>query len=362
MSPPAPLVWLAGGGSVGHLAPGFAVARSLAALGGRAVFLTPGEPQERDWFPPDSPPVTTLAAPRRPQNLSQALAFLPRLLASVGRGVRRLHAERPRAVLALGGWPCVPAALAALVSGVPLMLLASDATPGIVVRVLAPLARRCYLAQAGAARGLKRARVLVTGPVVRAEVAQARRDPVRLGLREDRLTLFAVGGSLGARGLNVALSDGLAQCVTAEPALRERIQVLHCVGQGGAGVEATYARVGLAARVLPFLSDMGTAYRTADLVVSRAGALTCAELEATGAPAVLVPYPHHADRQQFKNAEPLVARGAALLVEEATLTPEVVRATLVGLLLDAPRRATMATAMARGWSDAAGIIARDLTP
>jgi UDP-N-acetylglucosamine--N-acetylmuramyl-(pentapeptide) pyrophosphoryl-undecaprenol N-acetylglucosamine transferase len=355
-----PTVWLAGGGTVGHLAPAFAVARVLGARGARGAFVTPGEAREAAWFPAGSPPRSTLAAPRRPRGLGEALLFGPRLLASVGQGIRRLHRERPEAVLALGGWPCVPASLAALAAGVPLTLLASDATPGLVVRALAPFARRCYLAQAEATRALGRARTRVTGPVLRAELLEARRDPERLGLERDRLTLFVVGGSLGALGLNRAVAAGLSAAVEAEPALSERLQVLHAVGQAGEGVAEAYARVGLVARVVPFVTDVGTAYRSADLVVSRAGALTCAELEALGVPAVLVPYPHHADRQQFRNAEPLARRGAALLVEEAQLTPEVVRTSVVGLLLDPARRAQMAQAMAREVPDAAGTIAADL--
>jgi UDP-N-acetylglucosamine--N-acetylmuramyl-(pentapeptide) pyrophosphoryl-undecaprenol N-acetylglucosamine transferase len=357
-----PLVWLAGGGTVGHLAPGLALAPALERLGARVAFVTPGEAHEADWFPPDGPARLALAAPRRPRGAGQALLFGPRLGAAVAAGVRRIHLDRPGVVLALGGWPCVPAALAALAAGVPLALLAVDAVAGVVVRTLAPLAARVYLADPAARTGLRAraGRVLVTGPVLRDELFEAGRDPAALGLAEGRLTLFVVGGSLGARNLNVALAQGLAEAARRETGLAERIQVLHSTGNQSEGIARLYAEAGLAAEVVPFVRAVGTAYRTADLVVSRAGAMTCAELAALGVPAVLVPYPHHADRQQFKNARPLVERGGALLLEEAALTPEAVRREVLGLLEDAPRRAAMAERMRVASVPAGSAIAADL--
>ncbi len=352
--------WLAGGGTVGHLAPGFAIASALEARGQGAVFVTPGEAREAAWFPPGSPPVAHLPAPRRPRTLGEALRFVPRMARAVGEGVRRLHRERPPAVLALGGWPCVPAALAALARGTPLALLASDLVPGVVVRALAPLARRSYVAHPEAARRLPAGRVRVTGPVVRPALRAAVRDPARLGLEEGRLTLLVVGGSLGARALNEAMVRGVAGAVEADPALAARLQVLHSVGGAGEGIEEGWRAAGVRAQVVPFVHDMGTAYRTADLLVSRAGALTCAEIEALGVPSVLVPYPHHVDRQQHLNAGRLAARGGALVLEEASLTPQAVREQVLGLLLDAPRRAAMGRAVQQVQADAAGTIADDL--
>ena len=107
-------------------------------------------------------------------------------------------------------------------------------------------------------------------------------------------------------------------------------------------------------------AEMGAAYRIADLVVARAGALTCAELAATGRPAVLVPYPHHADRQQYVNARALEAAGGALVIEEKDLTPAVVRERVIELLLDADRRARMSAALRAQPVDGASRIAADL--
>ena len=367
MSPRAPLVVFAGGGSVGHLAPAFALETALARRGARALYVTPGEAVERGWFPPGAPEPVHLDAPRRPRTLLQALLFGPRMVRAVLRGAGLLRRRRARAVLALGGWPCVPAALAALLTGTRLALVTSDTTPGVVVRLLTPLAWRVYAAQASArtrlTRGLLRGRnerVLPTGPIVRPEVVEGRRDPAALGLAPARRTFFVFGGSLGAEGLNRAFVAGLCEAVRQDPALRERLQVLHSVGKSGAGVAEAYAAAGVPHRVLPYLREIGTAYRSADLVVARAGAITCAELEAVGAPAVLVPNPHHADRQQLKNAEPLAARGGALVIEERDLTPAAVRDVVLPLLFDPARLAVMSERVRVGYRDATSSVAADL--
>jgi UDP-N-acetylglucosamine--N-acetylmuramyl-(pentapeptide) pyrophosphoryl-undecaprenol N-acetylglucosamine transferase len=346
---------------VGHLAPGLALREALAVRGVEARFATPGEAHERTWFPEGEPAPLRIPAPRRPRGLAEAPLFPVRASAAVARAVAVLRRERPAAVVALGGWPCVPAALAAALLRVPLAFVASDRTPGVVVRRLAPLADRVYVADERAAADLgDGARVRTVGPVLRAAMRYPRRDPGRFGLRSDRATLVVVGGSLGARGLNERVAAGLAAAARETPALRDRFQVLHSVGRSGDGVAQAYRLAGLLHHVTPFLRDMEVAWGTADLAVTRAGAVTCAELAATGTPAVLVPYPHHADRQQFRNAEPLVARGAATLVEEGDLAPERVRRDVVGLLLDPARLSSMRSAVRSGFRDGAGQIADDL--
>jgi len=357
-------VLVVGGGTVGHLGPGFAVARALRARGVSVAFATPGESHERAWFPASEPPPLTAPAlrlPSRASGPSALLLFPPRLADAVGRSLRLLGRVRPGVVVGLGGWPCVPVVLAARLRRTPVAFVASDALPGVAVKRLARLAARIYVAQESAARALgDGARVLVTGPALRPEVLEGRADPAAFGLLPGRLTLLVTGGSLGARALNEALPRALAAAVRRDPGLAGRIQVLHQVGGSGEGVAAVYADAGIEARVVPFVRAMGDAYRTADLVVSRAGALTCAELAAVGAPAVLVPYPHHADRQQYANARALEASGGARVVEEADLTEEGVRRHVVDLLEDDETRAAMAKALRAQGADGASQIAADL--
>jgi UDP-N-acetylglucosamine--N-acetylmuramyl-(pentapeptide) pyrophosphoryl-undecaprenol N-acetylglucosamine transferase len=111
--------------------------------------------------------------------------------------------------------------------------------------------------------------------------------------------------------------------------------VIHSAGteEEAALAGAAYARIGIPHAARAFIAEMGDALRTADLVLCRGGASTLAEVAALGRPAVVVPYPHHADRQQWKNAAPLVAAGRAVLVEEGDLDPARFRAEVVGRLL-----------------------------
>jgi len=362
------VVLLAGGGTVGHLSPGFAIRDALAASGHRALFVTPGEAREAAWFAPSEPPRLHVPAPRLPRGLASRLTFPFRMARAVLVARRVIARERPGVVVALGGWPCAPTAIAALTRKVPLALFAADAVPGVVVRKLERRAAVTYLAHEAARGALAHPdKARVVAPFVRAEVLAARRDPARFGLAAGKPTLLVTGGSLGAKGLNSAFLDGLAAAVGADPGLAARLQVIHLTGSEDEAVrsEETLARLGVARSVRPFVREIGEALMTADLVLCRGGASTLAEVAALRRPAVIVPYPHHADRQQWKNAAGLTARGAAVLVEEGALSPDVFAKDVLGRLLDPGALATMAAAYSGGpdsapQRDGAATIALDL--
>lgn len=352
-----PCVLLAGGGTVGHLAPGFAVRDALLDLGVECLFVTPGEEREKGWFPAGDPEPLHVPAPRLPKAILDRVTFLPKMAWAVHRGRRLVRRERAAAVLALGGWPCAPTAIAAATRGVPLFLLVTDAVPGVVVRRLGGKASRIYATTAEGKTAVARPdKTVVVGSIVRRGVAEARRDPGRFGLVEGRPTLLVVGGSLGAKGLNDRFRDGLRQAVQADPSLVSRLQVIHSTGteEEAQASRKLFAALGLAAFVEPFVQDIGTALRTADLVLCRGGAGTLAEVEALARPAVVVPYPHHADRQQFKNAERLVASGAAVVVEEGSLDPASLRTNVLDLLGSPARLASMTSAASSASSGSPG--------
>lgn len=362
MAQDARTILFSGGGTVGHLAPGFALAEVLEGRGVRCVFATPGEAVERDWFEGRPSPVT-LRAVRLPRRPLAMLRFPFRFRACARAARAHLEVTRPDAVVALGGWPCAPAAWAARGARVPLAFLVPDAVPGLVVRKLAGRAARIYLADARARDALGgHPGLVVSGPLLRRGALDVRRDPAAFGLAAARRTLFVTGGSLGAQRLYERFLEGLARAVEADAGLAARIQVLHAVGKHGRADEtaAVYDRLGIRHAVVPFVHDMGAAYGSADLLLCRAGANTCAELRATATPAVLVPYPHHADRQQFHNAEALVAAGGAVLVEQETLDPAAVATQVLGLLEDEARLARMRAALAGDAVDGATAVADDL--
>ena len=314
----APVVLLAGGGTVGHLAPGFALAEALEARGARCVFTTPGEDQEARWFE-GRPPSRTVPAERLPRRPWQLPGFLLRLRRHAREAREVLRSSGARYVVALGGWPCVPVVLAARRLGVPYGFVVPDAVPGLVVRRFRRRADRFWVAVVEAAERLG-PRALHVGPMLRRDVIDAPRDASVFGLAADRVTLLVTGGSQGATAVNAWVVEGLRAALDADPSLATRLQVLHATGAAGeAMAREAYEAMGLAHHVTPFLAKMGSAYALADLVVGRAGAGTCAELSAWRLPAVLVPYPHHRDRQQHKNAQALVEAGHAVVLEQERL-------------------------------------------
>ncbi|MGE0192671.1 MAG: glycosyltransferase [Planctomycetota bacterium] len=350
-----PVVLLAGGGTVGHLAPGFALAEALEARGVRCLFSTPGEEQEARWFEGRPAPLTVPAErlPRRPWHLPGFLLRLRRH-ARVARDVVR--ACGARYVVALGGWPCVPVVLAARRLRIPYGFVVPDAVPGLVVRRFRRRADRFWVAAPEAATRLG-PRALVVGALLRRDVLDAPRDASVFGLAADRATLLVTGGSQGATAVNRWVLGGLRAALDADPSLAGRIQVLHATGTAGeAEARDAYTSLGLAHHVTPFLAKMGQAYALADLVVGRAGAGTCAELSAWRLPAVLVPYPHHRDRQQHRNAQALVEAGQAVVVEQEHLDA----AAFVRHVLEPLRAATGQPRERRRPPDGAARAAADL--
>jgi len=274
------------------------------------------------------------------------LRALPGNLARLARGVRAARAVvrgfGPQAMLFTGGFVGVPVALAG--AGVPKLAYVPDIEPALALQLVARLsdvvaattdATRAYLPS-----GKK---VVVTGYPTRPELAPMPKDLAcgRLGLDPTRPVLLVSGGSRGARSINQALWSCLVE-------LLPKTQVIHTTGELDwpevAGQQARLpAELAPAYHPHAYLhEEMGAALAAADLVVSRAGASVLGEYPLFGLPSVLVPYPH-AWRYQKDNADYLAGRGAAIIVEDASLANEIASAVL-SLLGDRPRLARMAEA------------------
>lgn len=269
------------------------------------------------------------------------------IAASTVKAYRLLGEYKPDVVLGFGGYVSIPVGLAAVLRRVPLVLHEQNSVPGLANRALSRWASAVGVTYPESRAKLAHPdRVEVTGNPVRPEVLQSTREEGReqFGLPFDAPVLVAFGGSRGARHINQALV-GLHDRLLAVPNLR----VLHVAGKA----EARSARDALDAaggdgdgrwRVLDYVDHMGALLASADLVLARAGATSIAEITALGRPAVLVPYPFATDDHQTKNAATCVEHGAAVLFADADLDGERFGDTLVALLGDAERRATMAAA------------------
>jgi UDP-N-acetylglucosamine--N-acetylmuramyl-(pentapeptide) pyrophosphoryl-undecaprenol N-acetylglucosamine transferase len=344
-------ILIAAGGTGGHVFPGIAVADELvrrdAAL--RVVFVGAPRGLESRLVPRAGYPLEIL--PILPLNTVGAVALVKGLLAlpwGLFRSAALVLRLRPRAVLGVGGYAGGPVVLMAALLGVRTVILEPNAKPGFTNKVLAPFVRHaaCAYESARAAFG---SRGVITGNPVRGGFAAIPRKEHR-----PPLTLLAFGGSQGSRVINEAL-------VAAVPHLprADRLTIVHQTGESARDrVAAAYQAAGRSAEVLPFIDYIERRFAEADLVLCRSGATTCAELTAAGKASVLVPFARSADDHQKKNAEEMQSAGAAVMLEEADLTGEVLAATIRGLLDDPKRIEHMENASRRlGKPDAAARVA-----
>ncbi len=265
-----------------------------------------------------------------------------RLLRGLRAALQALAAEKPAALLTTGGYVSVPVALAARLRRVPVFVFLPDIEPAFSVKAVARVARRVAVTVEDSRRYFRARKVMVTGYPLRPTLTRWDRVRGRHAFElEDGPVLMVFGGSRGARSINQAVLANLER-------LLKIAQVIHISGaldwETVAEVrEALPRSAGARYHAYPYLYDrMGAALASADLVVSRAGASILGEFPHFGVPAVLVPYPY-AWRYQKVNAAWLADRGAALVVEDATLRAALVP-TVEGLFADTERLQAMAAA------------------
>jgi len=345
-----PHVVVAGGGTGGHLFPGIALAETLVGRGGRVTFVGTAAGIEVRAVPAAGFPLRLIpGAQVRGGGAARVVRGVAATAAGVARALGLLGELRPDLVVGVGGYASVAMVVAAKLRRLPIVLLEQNTVPGVASRTLGRLADRVCLGFAEAASYFPAGRATHTGNPVRAAVlaTPARADP--------KPGLLVFGGSQGARRLNDAMLDAAERFGP----LVHGIRLTHQTGTTDAErVTAGYARLGVAAGVAAFVTDMGSAYARADVVVARSGAMSCAEITARGLPAILVPYPHAADDHQRVNAEVLVRAGAAQMILDRDLDGARLETALRPLLDDAGARARMASAArAVGRPDAAARVA-----
>jgi UDP-N-acetylglucosamine--N-acetylmuramyl-(pentapeptide) pyrophosphoryl-undecaprenol N-acetylglucosamine transferase len=339
------------GGTGGHIFPGLAVADVLRAQGIPVAWLGAAGGMETRVVPAHGIELHTVAVGGlRGKGLKTRLLAPLMLARALLASLRVLRRVRPRSVLSMGGYVAGPGGVAARLTGTPLLVHEQNRVAGYTNRKLAGFARRVL---AGFADALPNGEWV--GNPVRASIAALPAPAGRFAARTGRPQLLVLGGSLGARALNLALPQALARL---DPA--QRPQVLHQCGRRGLDeARAAYAGAGVEADVTAFIDDMAASYGWADLAVCRAGALTLAELSAVGLGALLVPYPHAVDDHQTRNAEAVAAVGAAEIKQENELDIQILAQRLAALLADRRQLLAMAeAARTLAKPDAAQTIAR----
>jgi len=315
------------GGTGGHVFPALAVAQELAARGWQISWLGTPDSFESRVVPVYGFELDLVAAYRlRGQGLGDRLLAPLRLSRAMGQAWHVLRRRRPQVVLGMGGFVTGPGGLVSRLLRTPLVVHEQNAIPGLTNRWLARVATRVLEAFPGSFPA--RVGALTTGNPIRAEIA-ALAEPGPIDA-ERPLHLLVMGGSLGAQALNETVPAALGRLAVAQlPRVR------HQAGRGKAGTtEAAYAALGIAAEVSEFVDEVDAAYRWADLVICRAGALTVSELMAAGVAAILVPFPHAVDDHQTVNARFLSDAGAARLLPQAEMSEQVLSGLLQVLLSD----------------------------
>lgn len=320
-----PTILIAAGGTGGHLFPGLAVADELRRRDPELRVVFAGTPRgletrlvPRAGYELALLPILPLNAVG-PRRLARGLLALPGGLVRAAALLRRL---RPVAVLGVGGYAGGPVCLVAALAGVRTVILEPNARAGFTNRVLRPLVSHAACAYEEARREFGSRGVLTGNPVRGGFLALPRK------LHRPPLTLLAFGGSQGSRVLNEALLAAL-------PLLPgpERLRIVHQTGEAmRAAVAAGYAAAGRQDEVAAFLDDMEARFASADLVLARSGATTCAELAVAGKAALLVPLARAANDHQRTNARVLAAAGAAVMLEEKDLSGESLAKALTELV------------------------------
>ena len=342
-------VALAGGGTAGHIEPAMNVADALVARGVDVVAIGTERGLEQKLVPErgyrlrDIPPIPM------PRSLSVDLLTLPyRVLGSVRQASAILLQERADVVVGFGGYVSLSAYLGARRIGVPVVVHEANARPGLANRIGALLAAAVFDTVPGSLRGARTVGIPVRGNLRNLDKAALRPDALSyFGLNADRPTLLVFGGSQGARRLNDMVVAFAADLIA------EGWQVLHAVG-----IKNEDQRVlDLPHYVcLPYIDRMDLAYAIADAAVTRAGALTVAELGVVGLPAIYVPLPIGNGEQRL-NAAAMVAAGGGMVIDDATCTPErLIEVFQPWRDADARARASAAARQA-GSGDAAATIA-----
>jgi UDP-N-acetylglucosamine--N-acetylmuramyl-(pentapeptide) pyrophosphoryl-undecaprenol N-acetylglucosamine transferase len=343
-------VLIAGGGTGGHLYPGIAVAEEVVARGGQVLFVGTKRGIEARVVPAAGYPLELLQiSGLKRVGPSAFLRGMGRLPLAFLRSLAILRKFRPDVVLGVGGYASGPLVLAAALTGRATAIQEQNSVPGVTNRVLGRVVRAVFTAFDAAASAFPPHKVVATGnPVRRAFTSLALAAPAP-GDRAGAMHLLVVGGSQGARAVSDLVLGSVPILVKTLGPLRP-LHIVHQTGSSDAErVQKAYAELGLGgqlvAEVRPFIDDMVAAYRDADVVIARAGALTLAELAIAGRPALLIPLPTATDDHQSKNAAAFAQSGAAVVLPQADTTAETLAAELAALLDKPSRRAQMAAAM-----------------
>ena len=323
---------IAGGGTGGHLYPGLALAREFErrVAGVKIVFVGTAKGLESRIIPREGYEIRMIRIRGlMGMGILRKLRTLFQLPYSLVQSFVLLREWKPVLVIGVGGYASGPVVLMAGLLGIPRVLLEPNADPGWTNHLLSPLAHRIFVSYEQTRHFFKNTdRVRVFGNPIRKEIQGCPKRSKGTGVA---WTLLVMGGSQGAYTINKAMVDALGPL----DSFKGRLHVIHQTGEKDyEWVQEAYRENEFSATVMPFLTDIWEAYTASDLVISRSGATTVAELGVCGRPSILIPFPHAIHGHQETNANMLVKAGAARMIRDSELTGAVLASNIHSLLVD----------------------------
>lgn len=319
-------VAIATGGTGGHCYPAIMVASALQSLTHKVLFMGGTKGFEADLSQKYNIPFASVRAKGFPSKIGYTfITAVISLLLGIKDALKLLSRFKPNIVVGGGGYCSAPAVLAARILGIPILLMEQNLFPGKVTRLFARFAKKILVSFPESKSFLPKIPITVTGTPVRKEITAVSKEEGRkkIGLDPKLFTILVMGASQGAQSINKAMEE-----ISKLKDLNSSWQWIHITGKSHfENVNFAIMSSGPIARGFkyigfPYLENIADAYAAADLIVTRAGATTIAEILCRGLPAILIPYPYASEDHQLVNAKYLAKEGAAVLLLEKELSGE----------------------------------------
>jgi len=310
-------IMIAGGGTGGHLFPGVAIAEEFLRRDSRHQILFVGTDRglEKRILGGLGFSLRTIDVEGvKGKGLTKMLKALLKIPGSLMQAATIISDFKPAIVIGVGGYASGPAVLAAFLRGIKTAIAEQNAIPGLTNRILGRFAARIFVSFAETGKWFAKRKTIVTGNPIRTTFVASGQEVEK---RDEFFRILVFGGSQGAHAVNEAVIESLEYLQH----LKDKIRFTHQTGMDDKdNVARRYKDRGMDAVVEPFIMDMAAAYRSADLLICRAGATSIAEITAMGKASILIPFPYAINDHQTKNAQVLVRGGAAKMIPQQELS------------------------------------------
>lgn len=327
---------ITGGGTLGHIYPGLAIADKLRKNADILFIGTTNgiesEVIQKEGFNFKGVDVQGWSGKNQ-------VKFILKLIAAFFVGIKYLKEFKPDIVIGMGGYASVPVVLGAVLLKIKTLIHEQNSIPGKANRLLAKFVDKVAINFADSKSYLPANKIEVTGNPIRTQIGQISRQEAlaRFNLDTNKFTLLVFGGSKGAHRINEVMKEA----INFFP--EDKIQIIWATGDKDyQPIKEFTSKIGLRIVVEKFFYDLPVAYQSADLIICRAGATTLAEIIACNLPAILIPYPYATDNHQEHNARFLLEKGVAMMIKELELSSEKLTKTIIELVQNRNKLNTMA--------------------